>query len=340
MNSWFQYNKSSAVAGGIGIVLFLGIAGLGVYYSLQESDTYAKIERAKSSIDSMARKPLPPTDKVLEESTVEVEKYETQMSAIRDSYASFQESSALTHVDAQSFQNALKAESKAWQDACKEKGITVANEAKWMGFDSYQASAPPANASTTLHFQKAGIENFLNTMMANGVLKFSHVYRPALPIEKPQAAGANADREEAGMGNEAPWQYMPFEVTFEGDRKSVAAVLNAISKSDKYLYVLSAMRVKNEKQTAPAFSLPKAADPKPAATQTGISLAVPGVAAPTQTAEANAAPAPPVVEEIMRQVLGSEKVIVHMAVNLVHFKQPAAPEGEAGDGDEEESTES
>lgn len=335
MNSWIQYNKPSVVAGSIGLVLFLGIAGLGVHYWMGESDLYKKIERAQSDIKSMAARKMPPTPEVRENVAALTVQYEKDMETISKSFESFRENSALPHIDPQSFQNALKAESTAWQNRCKEKNITVATDARWMGFGNYQSSAPPATASTLLSYQKGGIEHFLDILTDNGVTKFTSVFRPLLPVEQIRGADEQRDMRDSDRGM---WEYMPFEVTFEGNRQSVASILNAINKSEKYLYVMSAMRVKNEKPVAPVFKVAAPPAPKPAATQVGISLAGTG----TSSTPAQAPPAEeaaPAVEEILRPVLGDEKVQVHLAVNLVHFAQPQNQQVESDDADEDQEEE-
>lgn len=336
MNSWIQYNKPAVIAGGIGLVLFLGIAGLGVHFYMGESDLYKKIERSQSDIKSMASRQMPPTPEVREEVAGLTARYEKDMETISQSFESFRTNSALTHVDPQSFQNALKAESKTWQDRCKEKNITVAVDARWMGFGNYQSSAPPANASTLLSYQKGGIEHFLDIVTDNGATKFTRVFRPLLPVEQIKPADDQRGSRDAEPGM---WEYMPFEVTFEGTRQSVASVLNAMNKSEKYLYVLSAMRVKNEKPVAPVFKIATPPPPKPAATQVGISLAGAGVTAATPAEAAPEEEAAPAVEEILRPVMGDEKVQVHLVVNLVHFTQQDNPQEQPADEDEDDQEE-
>lgn len=342
MNNWLQYNKKSAIVGGVGIILFFVIAGLGVSYYLSESEAHDNIWKAEDTISSMSRRPLPPTRKVLDESTELVKKYEADVKGIEASYDQFRAASSMPHIDAQSFQNALKAESGEWLKTCKEKNITVNNEAKWMGFDLYQASAPSANAANMLNFQKAGIENFINTLMECGITRFYHIYRPQLPVEKAKVADADSPPARfANVEEEASWQYMPFEVSFLGDRQSVAKALNAIAKSDKYLYVFSAMRVKNEKEKADVFAVVKPEDKAKTNTalQGGVTLAIPGVADAAPAPKDEDEPKPVISEEILKQVLGDEKVKVHLAVNLVRFpvktEETEAPE-QAGDEDGEE----
>lgn len=334
MNNWFQYNKQSIITGGVGFLLFLGIAGLGINLYLEEGDLYSKIQKTDRDITSMASKQLPPTDDVVNKLNQQTKAYVDSMGKISEEFAQFKESSVLTHVDPQSFQNALKSEADAWQKACAEKGIAVANEAKWMGFESYRASAPIGRASTMLNFQKAGIENLLDVIMANGVTKFTRIYRPQLPIEKPKAA--SADNEEADEPVKE-WEYLPFEVVFTGNKQSIAKVLNEITASSKYLYVFSSLRIKNEKDKPVSFGVAKKEE-KQAKGGSGISLTVQNVGQP-ESPQDGAEPEKPAIpprEEILQQILGDEKIVVCMALNLVHFKQPASPEAEdSAEGTEE-----
>ncbi len=332
MSSWIQYNKPSAIVGGLGLVLFLGLAGWGVTHYLEAGDINKKIDSAKSNISSMGRKAIAPTEESLNQTNELIEKYQVNMEDIAKSYNTFRANSVLRSQGSQDFQNQLKAERADWLANCKEKGIAVADDASWMGFNSYASGAPITQAVPILSFQKAGIENLLNIMMQNGVVKFTSVHRPGLAEE---TATKKTDEAPERAADKPAWRDLPFEVTFSGKRESVVKILNALAASDKYLYTFSGMRIKNQNQSAPVIKTEQA-DAKPASTG-GISYN-PSVA--SGGAAENDEPAAPVTEVILERLLGKETINVHLALNLVYF-YPESDSAEEGQdpGDENEGGE-
>lgn len=310
MSTWIQENKPSIIAGGIGIVLFAGLIGAGIYASLQESDIHASINSANDTMRSHADEALPPTSAVLKDLKEQLREYEMSMKEASEFFAPFRATSVLGEEDGQSFQNSLKQERDTWLALCKSKNVTVKNEASWMGFDAYRASAPQAQAAPMLSFQKLGVEYFLSELATSGTTTISSVYRAPLASEQMDAKAIEKPSARAAKKATPSYILMPFEVSFIGERQSLSTFLNALTISEKYFFTINAIRVKNEKQNLPVINVPKA---EAAATQPmGLSL-------PSKSDNKKEEDASPTVEEILKPLIGSEKVQVRIAANLVFF---------------------
>lgn len=342
MSTWFKENKSSVVTAGIGLLLVAGIVGAGISKQFEAEGLLTKIRDAESNIQQLARDKMPPNEQILKTTTEEVKTYTESIAAVAEEYAPYHEKCVLENMSGTDFQNELRKASDTWKKICAEKGIAVAPEAQNMGFDKYVASSPSSEAAPTLNFERQGINFFLSKLAECGATKMIRVYRTQLPIElspeelaKQQGGKAPAPRGgcAAQSSGKAIWQAMPFEVAFTGDRQTVSTFLNEILSNDQYLFTVSALRVRNEMKVTPNFEKTKratsAAAQKPASTGGGIVLsggdASATVQQPTSTAEEKPeAEEIPEAKEILRQVLGTEKVEVYFAANLIYFPSEQA----------------
>ena len=311
------------LAGGIGFIIFAGLAGAGIYASLEESGIHESIQSANDTMGTHAGEEMPPTADVLKDLKVQLKEYENNMQEVSAFFAPFKEASIVGAEDGQAFQNTLKQERDVWLELCKSKNVVVKNEASWMGFDAYRASAPHAKAAPLLSFEKLGIEYFLSELAKSGATTISSIYRAPLEVEKIDTA-KSGDKSGVRNAKKTGQHYimMPFEVAFTGDRQSVASLLNALTSSDKYFFTVNAIRVKNEKQALPVVAAPKAVVASSPLQSIGLALE-------TKVDEKKDKD-PVVAEEILKPLIGSEKVQVRIAANLVFFlkTQEAAPKSE------------
>jgi hypothetical protein len=335
MSTWIQDNKTSLVITGVGAVLVAGLATVGFMKSSEESEARDAITAATDTISSASSSGLTPTKKTLDGAKKLLADYETNMAQIEGAFAPFKATSALEVIDAQSFQNRLKEDVAQWTKVCEGKEITIAPEAKMMGFGQYMNQAPGSEATSMLAFQEKGLNFFLTQLVNAGVTKMTKVYRAPLAVELPPKKDEKNGPARSRKASEPLYVTMPFEVTFEGKRETLVQFLNTIQSNDQYLYTIAALRVKNEKQQAPSFEQKKPA--------TSAVSGAPGVAVEE---EKSAEPEEEVAREILKPVLGDEKVNVHLVVNLIHFPQKVekptkapAPKAEPADDTTEDDAE-
>ncbi|MEG0024806.1 MAG: Amuc_1100 family pilus-like protein [Akkermansia sp.] len=322
MSNWIQENKPSVVVSGIGLVLFAGLVGAGIYASGLESDAHRAWETAKDTIESHTTQAMPPTAEVVKEVKAQLKDYQADMKDISAFFAPFREASIKGESDGQAFQNSLKQQRETWLALCQNKKVIVKNEASWMGFDAYRASAPQTTAAPLLAFEKQGMGYFLTELTNSGATKIISVYRAPLPEELVEEKSKDDKKKPKARRSAAPdkdYQLLPFEVTFEGDRQSIVTFLNTISSSEKYFFTINALRVRNEKQILPTISAPKVTTSAPA----GVGLAITPDKAQTKDKEEDA---PVDAQEILKPFIGNEKILVHLASNLVFFSTPEKKE--------------
>lgn len=313
MSNWITDNKPAAAVAGVGLLLFLGLSVAGYMANSERSALDKKIGAASKEIKSANAAEITPSRLSNEDLEKELNRYSKAATNLETAYKPFLASSALAPTTPTAFQNELKAFRESLIASCKKKNIQITDTSSWLGFQLYSTQAPSVQAAPTLSFEMKAVNSLVNKLTDCGLTKFIKVYRSQLPIENP----ANNPEEEEDSVRQAPWNPMPLEIAFQGDRESALKAMNAITDSQDYLFTVNSIRVRNERLMPLPITNPAA---KPAAAQPQA-----GAASLTPADEA-AKPAAPPIQQIIKPYMGKEQVFVQISLNLVHFNQPKAQE--------------
>jgi hypothetical protein len=183
----------------------------------------------------------------------------------------------------QEFQDKLRNSINSLTARATEYGVALPKDKAFaLGFDRYQADLPNKDAAAPLARQLAAIELLINTLISAKVDSINAVDRAPLPEEK----------------NEKPVKSLvikhPFSVSFVAEQSRFRKLTNDIVTAKKQLYVIRAIRIKNQAEKAPSKTVAGAAtDSVPAATD----------------AKAKS----------LTYLFGAEKLAVDMNIDIVNF---------------------
>lgn len=309
MSNWITDNKPAAMVAGAGLILFLGLVIPGYLINAKRSELDDKISAAKTTIDSANKAQVTPSKTANKALEKELNNYTKAIDNLVMAYKPFQDVSKLdSSTTPTAFQNELKSYRDALIASCKKKNIFITDTSNWLGFQVYSSQAPSTLAASALLFELKAINSLVNDLTNCGITKFIKVYRPQLPIE---SANPNKEEDEDTL-SQATWSNMPLEITFQGDRGCMLKAMNAITNSKDYLFTVNAIRIRNERLMPPPIAKKEPA--KPAVTQ-------PAVGSESLTPADEAAPAAPVIKQVIKPYIGKEQVFVQVSLNLVHFNQ-------------------
>lgn len=335
--SWIKENKFVAGLAGAtvvvgGVVLFFGNSQGNAYEEKMQAyqdlkGQYAKLEKSKPY----------PNSANLEARENGIDKYETVIGEVRTALQAYYPGE-LPKPTPEEFNNTR---AKMEQDliAAFTKSKVVLPEGCHFGFEKYAEASAKSAATPKLNFQ-LGAVNWLMTKLAeakpSGIIS---IVRTELPVESGKAATPEPPRRARPSRNRnqpaepqepTAYQLLPMELAFTGDEAAVRRFLKEMVNSKEYFYAIRSMRVRNEKQVAPNQKDVDFPDDGGAAAGDGAGNPFGGF--PAEGEEEGAADDVAAVEgeRILKQVLGNEKVHVHLCFDIVLIKENAAEAKPAG----------
>lgn len=298
-------------------VLGVGVLGLGyLLYSSSKAHKAAATayDDQQQALATLQAKKLTPNEKNLTSRRAQVDAF---AATVTDLQKSLMASQPALEVAAQG--DAFQSKLTETLNAVKiQAELTKLNSRAGGGFDlgfgKYLDKLPGSKAVPDLLYQLGGINAMVGTLLTDRVATIDDITRTELDVESSKAddAAANpaAGRAAAKKPSAAPavldeqlvLKRYPMEVRFSGSPRSVQDVLNHLAASKDYFFAIRSLRVENERKDGPPKGQAPAADSS---------------------------------EKIKKDsdiVLGGEKIMVWMAVDLIRFLDPtvAAADSKAG----------
>lgn len=323
----FQENKFPIV---LGVVTAVAAGGL-IFWSMKSGSRYeaAKqdFDQADSKIRSLMSGPVDPTPDNLVGKKKAVENYEEAVAELQQAFDPLRRPE-LVNVEPSAFTDELIAARGRLQKAFEEAGTEIP-EAFFLGHGRFSDTPPLQKDTGVLMFELGAFEELFTKLAKAAPSSLDNVFWPGIP-EPPEDGDVVAH---------------PIEITFTGSESSVRAFLSALDDGGKHYHAVRVMRVKNERDTAPNASDARFEEtsPEPAAGGNaadpfgGAGFVFPedtepaapddGGTAPEEVPEEAPAPEPePEPEtdssEILKQVLGTEKVQVFLRIDVLQFLEP------------------
>jgi len=356
--SWIQENKfvaglagTTAVIGGA--ILFFGVSQgsayekkLNEYKDLQGQ--YAQLEKAKPY----------PVENNLTAREDGIDDYSQSIKEVRNLVAGYRPEK-LEKMTPEQFKD-VQVKMKADLYQIFEDAGTELPEDCLFGFEKYDTASVRAGATAKLNYELGAIQWLLTKLAETKPESISNIRRKELAEEsgqvaQPQAAprrGARKGRSgrsaRGGQGDQVAagraFELMPWELTFTASESSVRDFLIEMVNSKEYYFAIRGVRLRNEKQVTPSHkdaNFP--ADKAPAADAgfgafdalidggaEGLDAAfaeepADGAVADAPEEEVNApvAPVTPAGELVLKQILGSEKLQVHLIFDIVLIEKKA-----------------
>jgi len=232
-----------------------------------------------------------------------------------------------------------------------EKAGTSLPDNCGFGFEKYATIQAKPNAVADLNYQLGAIEWLLGKLAETRPHALINIRRVQLAVEKgvvappPPPSNKRGSRNQPKQGEgqvEKLFEAMPMELAFTARESSVRDFLKEMANSQQYFYAIRTIRIRNEKQTAPTvkdanFQTGRDADLNENFAPADEGNPFPGFALPGDDGEALgeaadiAAPAPEPVtsgDHILKQVLGNEKLNIHICFDILFIKGDAKAESE------------
>jgi hypothetical protein len=305
--NWIKENKFLAgLSGGtlLGVIslLLFGFQGASKYQTAQENFGTAVTEATEFEAI-----PLYPKAENRDGKLKALEDYRKSLDSIQTAFEPFRPKE-IKDVSPQQFTDRLLAAKTEVSKAFEDAG-TVTPEAFFLGFERYRTSLAAGTTTGVLDYQLAAVKNLLLALAKSGPSELKNIYRQSLPEE---------DNQAYTPADTAVTRPYSIEITFLGTEKSVREFVSSMSKVENGYFVIRSLRISNEKKDAPKISDAKFETvPIPASAASGDGgFVLPGEEAPA----AGTAPKPVAdSSQILSQVLGNEKILVFLRLDLLQF---------------------
>lgn len=298
--SWIQQNSFVAKLAGVTLVGTIGLLGVGQYF---RSNYQHSLDQVRTNTETIAKGqslPFYPNEENLTAKESSIRNYGETVEQLTKSFDEFRPKGAATSP--QQFADDIKTANEKVLAAFAEAKVVVP-PAFFMGFETYKAGlASPLAAPILDRELNALTEMYLHAASA-GISEIKNVSREKLPEEN----GTTVDDQKS------PYRALPVEFVFRGSEESFRKLLSSLASSKTNFYVVSTLRVKNDREVAP-----KQDDVKFEQTQ-------PTVAAESQAsffdASAGGEQAAPPAQAVrkLKDVAGKEQVTVFLKVNILQF---------------------
>jgi hypothetical protein len=321
----FQENKFPIL---LGAITALATGGL-IYWGMKSSGRYeqAKLayDGASSTISTLMRKKIEPTPANLQAKKSAVEAYAESVQELQQAFDPLRRPE-LQNIAPSEYTDALLETRQRIRAEYTAVGAELPKPF-FVGHTKFSDTLPARRDTGVLKFELEAFEDLLLRLAAAKPASLDNVYWPGIP-EVPQGATSVAH---------------PLEVTFTGSESSLRKFLESLDASDRHYFVIRSMRVSNARGTAPNSS--------DARFETSATAGSSGLSSPADQFEAffddegtedtapddgpgddDAVPAEavevaePVVPadegEILKQVLGEEKIHVFLRIDVMQFLEP------------------
>lgn len=347
--SWINENKFAATLAGI-----TAVGSIGLFYLSMQKDTLAdeaeqQLKGLLSSEKSLMASSPYPNAANQEEMENSAESFAREALRLQQEFLAYRPES-MEDFESPEFTSKLIAYSKSLQALYKENQIGYP-DGGFFGFGDYASVAPKQLATAELDYQLRASQWLFTQLAEVKPEKLINVVRPQMPveleaappkIEKPKRQNRRNNKANRTSKRSTPkaavavYDTMPMEISFLCTEKQFTDFYEKLANSEEFCFAVRSLRIQNE------VGRPPSADD--AKFEEAIDESKSEISFDDFTTEEEVeAPAGEEVEptesefeeeesvdtaQILKQVLGSEKINVYMKLDLLLLK----PESEVGLG--------
>ena len=323
--TWVQNNRFLAV---LLAVVILGVGGLG--YGIYSA--YGGFDEISQQYNTQAAELLRLQKLTPYPEDANRRKYEEVRQQYAESVRNLQaqlanESLTPEKIIPLDFQNRLRDVVASVTTLARQNNV-VLPEGFYLGFDPYRVTVPPAEAAPLLAMQLKSCEQVARVLISRRVDRVTTFKRVALReegggLQPTTTAATPTPAPRGGGGNNAPANppvtFYPLEVDFHAPPGVLRDVIDDLVKAQP-LYVVRALRVKNERDKGPGRGATAGANGED--TGTPPTPNVPPPATTTNPTRAGAVEPPLPDRPTLRYIVGTERLDVQMRVELARFTAP------------------
>lgn len=336
--SWIQENKFVAGLGGVTAVIGGAIIFFAAYQGSVYGERLQQYEELRSQYAQLEKAKPYPTAENLSARDQGIADYHETIGDVRGLVMGFRPDK-LESISPEKFKDE-RVKMVADLNAAFKASETELPEDCSYGFEKYAIDQVKLNATAKLKYEMDAMRWMLSHLAALKPQSINNILRAELPEESGRQAVVRTRGRRSGGRNAsvAPkaagraYQLMPMELSFTADEAVVRKFLVGLSNSKEYYYSIRGLRIRNIRQSPPThadanFPAGNASDGAdgfgaiegfPDADAGGVLGEDLDVAAEQDAVQ------PEYVEEvvppgelILKQVLGSEKLQVHICLDIV-----------------------
>lgn len=334
--SWYQENKFAATLMGVTIVVSGALVFLGKGAGSDADLARQREKAAVSKINAMqAAKPYPSkeNEEMLEEGLV---MYAEDASKFQEALLKFRPEE-MEKLSPNRFSSEVSKHHNMLKAYYRSKKVEVPDKGNvFFGMEEYATKMAPESATSYLDYQRKGLQWLFMKLADSGIDSLKNVYRAPVaeslgnpsPIKPAPRRGSRANKNNVPQVITSVHEGLPIEITFTATEESLQKFLTEITASEEYFFAVKLLKIRNEEQDQVVISKATFAPP---------------VVKP-EVPEEGEAPSPAPAEgggfdlgagfdiggeefaveedkEIIKQVIGDEKITVFMQLELVLYKE-------------------
>lgn len=351
--SWIQENKFTAALAGVTAVGSIALISLSMGKSDDAASAQNKLKKALRNEAAIQSVQPYPNQENLEEKQSIVSDYSKGSQELQRQFAAYRpKAKDVKDFAPDKFSSIVSSYRNRLNQKFKKNGVQLPDQCVY-GFEAYANKFPRPEATGELSYQVKAAEWLLGKLADNKPQALLNVVRAKFDLESAPLVVARGRQAKAAV-KEPAYYVMPLELSFRSDEKSLSNFLSEIANTDKYAFVISGLRIQNERMTPPTQSDAKFESEAVEVTVDdafgfGADFVIEGddgIVAAGGEAEADEGVEEIAVGEVptvgsdsdnvrlLLPVLGGEKVNVFLKLNLILLNQSAVltlDEGEANE---------
>ncbi len=317
--NWFQRNTLLAVvlaAAGLVTLALLVI----IFFAWSEySEISSEYDEQATELKRLELAKIYPSQQNVEEMQAQRKEYAARLSDLH--FQLLQMQMPLEAITPNGFQDKLRAAVSEIQKLAADNNVSLPEEF-YLGFDQYQDTLPSTAAAAELSRQLDTAKLIARRLIELGINELSYITRQPLPVE-----GSSQNREsEQDEDKQQMTSMQTFDLGFIATPVSMRNIVNAIAQAESFV-ILRRLLVKNEVQVGPdkaEFGDNQAsAAPAQGASLQDLFTDITGAELTTPDTTTTTAP-----ERRLEFVVGSERLVVNLQIQIVNFLAAAERNGE------------
>lgn len=334
--SWYQENKFAGTLLGITAVVSGALIYLGMSANSDASAAKQKEQAAVTKINALQKmKPFPneENEKLLVE---DLTSFAADTKAFQDKMLTFRPAE-MPKIRANEFSGQVSGYVNKLNKYYSSKGVAFNDKEKpFYGMEAYADSMAKENHTVYLNYHRQALEWLFTTLADSGIDTLNHVYRAPVAealgtVVKPVEAAKGKkkskkkkNRKPAGLTSVS--DNLPIEITFTGTEASLQKFLTDVAAGEDYFFAVKLLKIRNTEQDPVVISQATfapvveavAEEAAPVDGLGGLDLDegfdfTPGGGAGLEEDK-----------EIIKQVIGDEKITAFIQLDLVLLKDAAS----------------
>lgn len=308
--SWIQENKFTAGVLGAAVVVSGVLFYLGYSARSEASEIRSKANAAVAETNRLKLKKPFPTSENKQLVITKVQNFTKEALAFQDSLLAFRPAE-MPKLTPNQFGAKVSEHRENLAKYYREKGVELREGGKEVAFglEVYaDGKMARADATRVLNYERKALDWMFRKLADAGPDSLDNVYRTQIteesaPAAQPRGASNNRSRNTKV---ESVYRAMPIEVTFTGTEAAMKEFIKELSNSEEFFFITRSVRIHNLDDESPDVSEGKFKE---------APAAIDGFGGADFTA------LDAVDEPILKQVTGTEKIKVHLKLDLVLFHE-------------------